>query len=160
MKPSSVFPVSRGFTMVELMVVVAVMAILLAVAVPSFRDLVLSQKVKTLSSDIATAMVIARSEAIKRNTNVVIAPTVANTWTSGWSVATGATVLSTKDAVTGLSVSLTKKGTTDAVASITFAPNGRPTLNASMNFQLSAGSAVRCVTLDLSGMSSSKAGGC
>ena len=57
----------RGFTLVELMVTVAVAAILISVAVPSFRNMIISNRLSTISSDLADVMSLARSESIKRN---------------------------------------------------------------------------------------------
>lgn len=59
-----------GFTLIELMVTIAVAAILLAVAVPSFRHLIISNRLTTAANNVVTAVTLARSEAIKRNANV------------------------------------------------------------------------------------------
>jgi type IV fimbrial biogenesis protein FimT len=57
-----------GFTLIEVMVVVAMLIILLAVGVPSFRDLILVQRLKGINAQLVTDMNFARSEAISRNT--------------------------------------------------------------------------------------------
>lgn len=59
-----------GFTLIELMVTIAVAAILLAVAVPSFRHLIISNRLTTAANEVVTALTVARSESIKRNANV------------------------------------------------------------------------------------------
>jgi len=66
--PSSV----AGFTLTELMVVVAVAGVLAVIAMPSFKSLTQSQQVKNASMDIYTSLILARSEAIKRNTDVTV----------------------------------------------------------------------------------------
>jgi type IV fimbrial biogenesis protein FimT len=59
-----------GFTMVELMVTVAVASILLAVAVPSFNQMIVSGRLTAQANELVTALSLARSEGIKRNANV------------------------------------------------------------------------------------------
>src|SRR6185312_15515867 len=57
----------RGFTLVELMVTVAVAAVLLMIAVPSFRNITLSNRLNTAANDLVNAISVARMEAVKRN---------------------------------------------------------------------------------------------
>lgn len=58
---------ARGFTMIELMVAIAVAAVLIAVAVPSFRALTVSNALTTAANDLVGALNLARMEAIKLN---------------------------------------------------------------------------------------------
>lgn len=58
-----------GFTLVELLITMAVAIILTVIAVPSFRHLSLSNQLTTASNNLVTAINSARMEAIKRNTN-------------------------------------------------------------------------------------------
>jgi type IV fimbrial biogenesis protein FimT len=64
------FPQMQGFTLIELMITVVVLAILLALAAPSMGNLVRDQRVKTAVGDVYVALAFARSEAIKRNVTV------------------------------------------------------------------------------------------
>lgn len=59
----------RGFTIIELMVVVSVAVVLTAVAVPSFKVIILGNKLTTTANDVIAAINAARSEAVKLNTN-------------------------------------------------------------------------------------------
>ncbi|MDR1854460.1 MAG: GspH/FimT family pseudopilin [Azoarcus sp.] len=59
-----------GFTMVELMVVVAIAAILITSVVPSFDHMRGSVAVKSAANELASGLQFARSEAIRRNTYV------------------------------------------------------------------------------------------
>ena len=61
---------SRGFSAIELMTVVAVVAILAALAAPSFRQLIATQRVKSVASALNESLWVARSEALKRNQDV------------------------------------------------------------------------------------------
>ena len=55
---------SRGLTLVELMVAVGVAAVLLVLAAPSFRDLILMQRLKSIHAQLVTDLQYARSEAV------------------------------------------------------------------------------------------------
>lgn len=68
--PSAAMPRQRGFTLVELMVTLAVVVVLTAIAVPSFRNLTLSNRLTTTANDVVAALNVAKMEAIKRNTDV------------------------------------------------------------------------------------------
>jgi type IV fimbrial biogenesis protein FimT len=59
-----------GFTAIELMVTVAVVAILAALAAPSFQQLIATQRIKSVASALTESLWVARSEALKRNDNV------------------------------------------------------------------------------------------
>ena len=80
---------TRGFTLIELMVVVTLVAVLGTIAVPSFRDLLLNQRLAASSSDFMAAVSLARSEAIKRAQTVTLLPTTGKDWSAGWDVKTG-----------------------------------------------------------------------
>jgi type IV fimbrial biogenesis protein FimT len=72
----------RGFTLLELMVTVAVLAILVTVGVPSFRTLIQNNRVTTQTNELVTALNVGRTEAVKRGRNVQV---VVATATNGWS---------------------------------------------------------------------------
>ena len=64
----------RGFSLVELMVTMVVAVILLAVAVPSFRDLIRRNQVGSASNTVLASLDYARTEAINRSQLVSICP--------------------------------------------------------------------------------------
>jgi type IV fimbrial biogenesis protein FimT len=87
-----------GFTLVELMVTLAIGAILLTQAVPSFMTTIKNNRLTTYTNDLVSDINLARSEAVKRGTRVVLCrsadPSLAtpvcggtnNTWSTGWLV--------------------------------------------------------------------------
>lgn len=64
----------RGFSLIELMVTILVAAILLAIAVPSFRDVIHRNEVSSASNELLASMSYARTEAITRGQLVSMCP--------------------------------------------------------------------------------------
>jgi type IV fimbrial biogenesis protein FimT len=61
---------AHGMTLVELMITLAVAAILISVAVPSFNTMIRNHRLSTQANEMIAAIHLARSEAVKRNINV------------------------------------------------------------------------------------------
>ena len=76
---------NKGFTLLELMVTVAIAGILVGIAIPSFTSIITSNRLTTYANELVTALNLARSEAIKRGQHVVVIKTGAN-WENGWQV--------------------------------------------------------------------------
>ncbi|GAB3783998.1 GspH/FimT family pseudopilin [Dyella agri] len=74
---------AAGFTLVELMITIAVAAILLMIAVPSFNNIINSNRLTTAANTMVNALNTARMEAIKRNGSVQFCSNSASTNTSG-----------------------------------------------------------------------------
>lgn len=111
MKPVSA---SRGFTLVELMVVIALLAIFASIAVPSFNTLIANIRTETAASELHSLLVSARSNAVTQRTRVTLEKVDA----SNWQVKHGNTVSGTL--VLPPSVSIAP----DNITSLSFNPDG------------------------------------
>lgn len=67
--PISVFH-ARGVTLIELMVVIAILTVLTMVAIPSLSNLLAKKRVEGVLTELTTDLQFARSEAVQRNTSV------------------------------------------------------------------------------------------
>lgn len=144
----------RGFNLIELLVVLTVSAIMLGIATPSFREFVATQRVKNTAFDFASALLLARSEAIKRNGPVTLAQTGAS-WAGGWTVNAGGTPLETKEVATGVTITPVPDTT-----SFDFQGNGRIASTLRFQFEGENTSSVRCVTISVSGVPNTISGSC
>jgi type IV fimbrial biogenesis protein FimT len=144
------------------MIVVAIVGILAAIALPSFKGLSESQRVKTASFELYSLLSVARSEAIKRNDNVTIAPVLSgSTWLRLEVTTAGGAVIRSKAQPAKVDFTFLPSGTT----SVVFTRTGRPTTSG-ITFQVDVeGSAtptthVRCISIGLSGMPQTRKGAC
>lgn len=103
----------KGFTLIELMVALAVLAILLGIGVPSFSSMLRDSRASTLASELQGALQLARSEAIKRRQSVVVCRRKpeesvcqdGTDWAAGWLVQqTDGDVIKVWDSAQGLSI--------------------------------------------------------
>jgi len=93
LKPMPASP-DRGFTLIEMMVTIAVLAILIALVTPSFRDLLRDNRAAAQANALVGSLMLARSEAIKRNVPVVVCQSDdgatctgdGDAWEAGWLV--------------------------------------------------------------------------
>lgn len=83
-----------GFTLIELMVTIAIVAILLAIGLPSFQGSMRSNRVATGTNEMIASIALARSEAIRSPGGAALCPSGNGTsclpddspWTGGWIV--------------------------------------------------------------------------
>jgi type IV fimbrial biogenesis protein FimT len=79
---------SKGHTLIELMVVLAIAALLLALALPSLQGIIARQRLRTVQNDLFAAINLTRSQAMTRGVRVMLMPQdgAATDWTRGWVV--------------------------------------------------------------------------
>jgi len=84
-----------GFTLIEVLVTVVMVTLLVTVAVPSFNDLISNNRLTVATNDLISSLNSARSEAIKRSTNVSVcrspdgvACAGGKLWEAGWIIFT------------------------------------------------------------------------
>lgn len=176
-----------GFTLVELLVVVAIIGILMAVGMPGLRTLMDNQKMKSATFDVVTTVMQARSEAVKYGATagasisiVASSGSAAGTakFTNGWcivftssstcdinSASPGGDVMRVNAAVANVVYTVhTCTTTAPATCVITFGRNGRLTSGNPVKIEVTndapPGSLPRCVTIDAAGNASTKVGVC
>ncbi|MCC6596766.1 MAG: GspH/FimT family pseudopilin, partial [Rhodanobacteraceae bacterium] len=98
---------TRGFTMIELMITVALVAVLAAIAFPSFREFSARMAVTENTNNLIGALNTARTEAVKRGRPAAV---IANggDWSQGWQVVVS------KETATGVEATPTSPGATSA----------------------------------------------
>lgn len=111
----------KGFSLIELMVTLAVLAIVLGLAAPSFSSMLRDNRALALGSELQGALQFARSEAVKRRQSVIVCRRNAagnacengEDWSGGWLVRqSGGDVLRVWDSAQGLVVAGPNAGVT------------------------------------------------
>ena len=144
-----------GFTLMEMLVVIGVVAILAAFAGPALSGMAASQQVRSASYDMYSTLSHARSEALTRNASVTVAPTGGD-WALGWIVtAADGTVVRRQGAYPRVTLS--------GPAQVLFSGEGRPSTTATP-FAFGASDVAadnhRCVRVRLNGRASISRGPC
>lgn len=146
---------AAGFTVLETLVVLAVLATLVGLAGPALSGMIVTQQLKNASFDLASSLTLARSEALTRNVSVTIDP-VAGEWARGWTVtAAGGTVLRRQAEYARIALS--------GPVRVVYNGDGRPDSVATAFAVTSSDTAVdhyRCVTLRVNGRFNVARGAC
>ena len=156
---------ARGFTLIELMTVILVVAILAGLSAPMFTTFTRNQRIKAATSELTYTLTLARSEALKRNADVVVTPDV-DGWEFGWTVTTAGVadplLTYTAPAFTDSGGDLVSYLSISGPDDVTYNGAGRLVTALASPFELesadgpSAGAKTRCITVDLSGLPRSR----
>ena len=139
-----------GFTLIELIVALAIAGILVALAAPSFTNLIARQRVKAVASELYADLSKTRSWAITRNSNVTLSPKTGG-WQNGWQIldpVTPSVVLEDRGAAVGATIASASTG-------VVYRASGRVQGSTAPSFVMSnaIGSTTfyQCISVELNG---------
>ena len=151
-----------GFSLIELLVTILVFSILLVIATPSFRTMLMNNRLTTSTDAMVNALNFARTNALSNGVNVAVCPVGTNSsttcggdWSAGWKIiiqpaAGGNTILKVQESAP------TAPTVTGTAASVTFDSHGLATTQSNFTFCDSRGGAfARSVTVLATGYAQS-----
>jgi type IV fimbrial biogenesis protein FimT len=161
----------HGFTLIELMTVIALLAILSAIAAPSLRTFIENQRLRNASFDVVSDLLLARSEALTRQSLVVVTPSGSDSagWSNGWSINLGSSAGALVTNRTGLPSQLrftVLNSSAAAQGSLSFGADGRVVGLTPMSIDVKyadpapSGVTPSCVRIDATGRPRVDKGAC
>lgn len=116
----------RGVTLIELSITIAIAAILIALAVPSFKIMLANAQIRTAAQALHDGLQLARVEAIRRNERVIFTKGTQSAWTV--SIESDASTVQTRPYTEG-STAATVSVTPNGAIKVTFNSLGRVVAN-------------------------------
>ena len=140
--------------------VLLIVTVLAIAAGPSLASVIVAQRLRAAGTDLVSALLLARSEAIKRNASVRVRPAAGDDWTSGWVSTTADGEQIDRRTPPGSRVRVTR-----APDAVVYGPTGRLDAGGRTRFEFvdaqgQAGVSPRCVTIDIAGLPRLEAQSC
>ena len=158
LKPS----LAHGFTLVELMVTVAVMGILAIIAMPSMAALVTNSRVSGQTEELVASLQLARAEAIRRNARVTVCAGTGGvcsgsaTW-NGWTIFGRDNINGIDDTIRDTTASASMQ-VTGPTGGIVYRPSGM--IDTQQTLQVDSDGNMRCLAVLVSGVVTVTKGAC
>lgn len=158
-------PGANGFTLVELMITVAVIALLAVVAAPAMNGLVNNSRAVGQAEELVASLQLARAEAVRRNARVTICPSTdgstcasSTTWTRWIVHGMDNTAATPVDDVIRDNTSSGSVQVSGPAAGIVFRPSGL--IDTAQKLEVSMSDKKRCLTVMISGVVSVSKAAC
>ena len=152
---------TRGFSLVETVVTISIIAVLAAVAAPSMTATMARHRVQDAASDLSAVLLKARADALALNSDITVLP-VGGNWAAGWRIpdpVNAGKSLEVHEPARLVSITLS------SATSVTYQYNGRIRGGVGVKFNVSSSvvvgkSTTKCIAVDPSGRPYSQDGSC
>lgn len=124
---------AQGFSLIELMIVVSIVAVIAAIAMPSFLTTVQNSRVGTTADSVRDAVMLGRTEAIRRGATITLSGAGTPAWSSGWRLLDASGTL-IREGQFSSGVNVTMVNAPAGANNIVFRPNG--TINNTPNNEM------------------------
>lgn len=74
----------RGVSLLEMMIVVVIVGVIASIAAPNFQTMIQNSRMTTAAESLRDAVMLGRTEAIRRGSQVTLSGTGSPAWTQGW----------------------------------------------------------------------------
>lgn len=156
---------AKGFSLTELMVVVAILGIFATMAAPSYQNLIARDRTIAVANDLLSNIQMARSEAVKYNSTALICGrsngACGSSWSNGWLVRTDQNLDGTPETTIRVRDSIHQNISISSTAnSIAFGALGQASTTATITIQHSHPAYTRVICIQSSGRSYIAAASC